>query len=289
MRPDRTARARPRHPAALCVAAIVAAVLVVGCGDDEPLLTTAEYIAAADAACMDSRDAIAELPEPTTEDGVIDYRRGILEIGRDQLAVLEDLSPPEDLQEPHGQVLTALAQQHVLLGGALERIDRGEDARTVTDEIDPEVTALAARTRALARDLDLTVCGTTRLAAATAGGAEDRPWREDYLTAVDGALFFATLLEPAPTLSELAGQDLALDAEADRLEAALERLADRRPPADAERAHDMMVEEVRPLMTAWRAVADAVSTGDEPAYAAARAEAERNRGPVSDLERSLAE
>ncbi len=289
MRPDRTAPVRPPRPVAICIVAIAASALLAGCDDDVSRLTADEYVAAADAACTDARDAIAELPEPMTEDGVIDYRRGVLEIGRDQLAVLEDLSPPDGLREPHEQVLEALAEQHALLGAALERIDRGEDARAVTDAIDPEVTALAARTRALARDLDLMVCGTTRLTAATAGGPDDRAWREDYLTAVDGALFLASLLDATPTLGDLAAGNPALTAEVDQLDAAMGRLADRRPPADAAAAHDAMVDEVRPLVEIWRTVADAVADDDDAADAAAIAQAVERRGPISDLERSLAE
>lgn len=267
---------------------VAAPALVAGCGaQDGPEATPAEYVAAADAACADSRGAIAALEEPGSSAAAIAYRRAVLEIGRNQLMVLRDLDVPGALRDRHERVLDALDEQHGILGEALRRIDAGADAGVVAEEISGPLTDLEIEMRAIARAMNLEVCGSDRRPIVWAGGPEHRGWREDYLTTVDGGLFFAENLDPPPTLTDLADRDLGLIAEADSLLAAFDRLATREPPPAAIATHEFMVKEIRPVAVIWKDLAVAVEARDTAAYAAALARMDVRQADITRLEDAL--
>ena len=155
---------------------VAAPALVAGCGaQDGPEATPAEYVAAADAACADSRGAIAALEEPGSSAAAIAYRRAVLEIGRNQLMVLRDLDVPGALRDPTSACSTR-SMNSTAPGWALRRIDAGGDAGVVAEAISgPEVTVSRSDPGARPRP-DLEVCGTTGgLTAATAGGPDIAP------------------------------------------------------------------------------------------------------------------
>ena len=268
---------------------VAVAALVAGCGGDEgPHLTPAEYAAAADEACAKAREDVAGLEEPATPAAALAYRRATLGIGRDQLVTLRELDVPPALRERHDRALEALAEQHRLLDEALARIDAGEEVDVVVVDISPRVDELELETQAIAHALGLRICGGQGPDTALAGGPEHRAWREDYLTVVDGGLFFAEALWPSPELDELAARDLDLASEAKTLVAAYDRLTARRPPAEASAGHAFIVRELRPVIPLWRELARAVEARDEEAYAAALAGVEAQRRRVVRLERELA-
>lgn len=279
----RTTR-RGRPPLAILLAAW-ASLLVAGCADREPVVTPAEYVAAADALCAQARDAAAGLTPPRTTAEEITYRRAVLEIGRDQLGALRGLGVPPELRERHGRALAALDEQQDLLDQLLQR---RIDGAAGTADLEAAITAREIEMNAAARALGLTVCGRESPGAILAGGPEHRAWREQYLTALDGALLFADTLGSAPPLAELATADHELVAEANALIAALARLGELEPPASARGSHAFMVDAVPPLAALWMEVARAAAAGDRVSYDAALAAIDGQAAVIARLEASVA-
>lgn len=277
--PGRRGPALPAVPLA-----VLASLLAAGCGDTREAVTPAAYVAAADAVCADARRAAAALTPPDSRSEETGYRRAVLEIGRDQLDALRGLDVAPALRERHERALDALAEQQALLDELLHQRIAGGDAAGAS-KLETEIADREIEMNAVARALGLSVCGRESPGAIWAGGREHREWREQYLTALDGALLFSDALEPPPPLEELAGRDLV--SEADNLIAALARLSALDPPAAAGGSHAFMIDAIPPLAELWRSVARAVQARDRAAYDTALAGVERQAGVIARLEESL--
>src|SRR5687768_13071829 len=97
-----------RTKLAVVLALLSLATFLAACGDDEETLSKEEFIEQGDAICAGLTESTQAVDAPETEDDLADYLTELLgqaEEARDEFAAL---SPPEDGEEVHQELLDAL-------------------------------------------------------------------------------------------------------------------------------------------------------------------------------------
>jgi hypothetical protein len=210
---------RPRPIAGLAVLGAVA--LIAGCGGGSDSLSADEFREQADAICADADERLGALTEPAAVDEILPFLRAGLPIQAEELARIDELDPPEELQAAFDEARELNQQRQELIQQAADRIEAGEDPETVITEVDPEIERLQEEARAKAGELGLTVCGrqeeagsattgTTPTApgAATGGMTATAPgdtgqYVEDVGAAVASLRSFSGLLQGTTSLEDL--------------------------------------------------------------------------------------
>ena len=126
----------------LATGLVGASLVIAGCGGgggDSATLSADEFRTQADAICKQAEDALDALGSPSSEAEFPGFFKQATELNRDQLAKLEDLSPPEELKSDYDEALGLLREQQKLPLNLLsingEVIDPGkgpQDERTAT-------------------------------------------------------------------------------------------------------------------------------------------------------------
>jgi hypothetical protein len=106
-----------------------------------------------------SAEALGSIPDPQgLEDIVRAFTQAfpILETLADDL---EDISPPDELADPHDEVIALLHEQIEISTDAVARIEDGEFVGSVVEEISARLEQIEIEADATATELGLTVCG----------------------------------------------------------------------------------------------------------------------------------
>lgn len=114
---------------------LAAAILVVGVaalaacgGDGGDELSAAELREQADAICADAEEKVEAIPEPQSLDDVETYLDRVVPIFRDQISRLQELNPPEELQEDWDRAMDLNE----------ENLEAAEDAQQAAEDGDQE-------------------------------------------------------------------------------------------------------------------------------------------------------
>jgi hypothetical protein len=159
---------------------IVIVLLVRSCGDDdeptpvEPIagatglggptaLNQEEYIAQADAICLDANTALAEVEQDDLDAAAAEEQQ-ILE---GELQQLQTLPPPEEGRDKLDKFLGALDDEATALSDRVTAAERGDPA-TVAD-LDATVDEAAARAATAAERFGFEACGDTSVVGETTG------------------------------------------------------------------------------------------------------------------------
>jgi len=132
------------------------ALVAAGCGsDDSDTMSKQEWIAAADAICVDMNAQLEGISEPQTIEEMAAAQSQVEDVWRTGLADLEGLGLPSDDEEAAAEVIDAF---DVLVNASFEWSDAFVEAGAI-DEMSPEVEALF-------REFDAASADAARLAGA---------------------------------------------------------------------------------------------------------------------------
>jgi hypothetical protein len=137
-------------------------VFVASCGDDDPdgggveILTKPEWIAAADAICVDMFRELDQIPEPQTLEESYELGERSIEIQRAALAELGALTPPEGDEAAVEEILDA---HEALVDWGEEMIGSfGAGDQETTFELHADAERLAQEADQLMNDYGLREC-----------------------------------------------------------------------------------------------------------------------------------
>jgi hypothetical protein len=265
------------------LALIGAAALIAGCGggSDSDALSADELRAQADAICADVDRATDAVAEPTSTDEVLPFLTATREANGTGLERLKELDPPEELAETWNEAITLQDEQLALLDQAISRIEDGEDAEVVIDDLAPQLSQNDSRLDAAARELGLTVCGAdddepSRGAATTLDDPDPPPATgdtgtiEQYVDDVQetaGALqSFGELLQGIDSVEELEAQAPQAQAYLDEFDAGIATMAGYTlPQARVEQQRENLVAVGPRVSDVLRRFVDAAAGGDQSA------------------------
>lgn len=143
------------------IATLGVAALIAGCGGGgSDTLSAGEFRTQADAICADYNAKAAALTDPSSPSEYLPALKEILPLQQAELAKLEALKPPKDLEGTYKEALALLRQQETALTDATTRIEGGEDPAAVIDDLGTKAGSLGDQADAKAKELGLTVCGT---------------------------------------------------------------------------------------------------------------------------------
>lgn len=127
--------------ARIVVVAALAATPLGACSDDS---SKQEFIDAADAACREADQAIADMGQPRVEEDVLDYVREARAVSEDLVADLRALDPPSDDQEDVDRMIDGIERATDLLEplaratidqNAPELAELQQEIEQITDEV----------------------------------------------------------------------------------------------------------------------------------------------------------
>jgi hypothetical protein len=270
------------------IAILSAAALIAGCGgsDDSDRLSADELRTQADAICAEYDTATDAIAAPTDEAGAVPFLEQSRDAMRDALEQLRALEPPEDLQASWDRALALQQEQLDAAEEAISRIEGGESAEDVLDELGPQLEQRSNELSAIADELGLTVCGqeeggedgpattTDTLDPVppgtdgdTGAGTGEAGSVDQYVADVQqtaGALqAFGTLLQGISSPEELAGKSAEAQGHLDDFDAGIEKLDSytlENDQLEAQRA--ALVAEGPNVSSVLRQFVDAAAAGD---------------------------
>ncbi len=143
------------------IATLGVVALIAGCGGGgSDTLSADEFRTQADAICQDYNTQAAAIGDPASPSEFSAKLKQLVPLQAAQLAKLEALKPPSELDGTFSEALTLLKKQQATLTSAQTRIDGGEDPTAVINDISAEASATGDEADQKAKDLGLKVCGT---------------------------------------------------------------------------------------------------------------------------------
>ena len=141
------------------IAALVALLLVAGCGGDSGggQLSAEELRRQADAICAKYDERFQALGEPSSPEELETFLAEGIPLFEQQTAELEELNPPDELEDDWNR---AMEVQHEGIATIRELRDAvGEGDADRIQELSAEAESSSAESNQLARDLGLETCG----------------------------------------------------------------------------------------------------------------------------------
>ena len=186
------------------IATLGVVALIAGCGGGgSDTLSAEEFRTQADAICQDYNTQAAAIGDPESPSEFSAKLKEIVPLQAAQLAKLEALKPPSELEGTFNEALALLTKQQATLTSAQERIDGGEDPTAVITDISAEASATGDEADQKAKDLGLPVCGTDSTGTGTTATTATAPTTAPQTTAP------ATTTAPADTSGGTATTDTA--------------------------------------------------------------------------------
>jgi len=228
------------------IATLGVVALIAGCGGGgSDTLSAGEFRTQADAICADYNTQAAAIGDPASASEFATKLAQIIPIQASQLAKLEALKPPKELQATFDEAIVLLKKQQTTLTSAQTRITGGEDPTTVIDSISSEASTTGDQADAKAKELGLTVCGTddtsagsgttststapaTTAPADTSGTATAPVGTTDYVkdvqTAATALQSFGTTLQSSTGVADLKAKVPEARKDLDDFDAAIAKL-----------------------------------------------------------------
>lgn len=113
-------------PAALVAAAIGLGALA-GCGSEPAEVTVAEYLAALDAICTDTAEALAALPTPPEEISATDFATSAASALDDEASRMRGLDVPDEVADDHRALVRNTEEQAAAWSEIAGRTDAGDE------------------------------------------------------------------------------------------------------------------------------------------------------------------
>ena len=138
--------------------AAVLALTLAACGDDG--MSASEYRSAAKKVCVDAEKATDAVEQPTrsTPEAIVDYLERLLQANEKTIQRFEKLDPPDDLQQPHDEILAANREGAKTVRGVIRQLESGKDAREVLQSSTSRLRDLGNRSNAAAERLGVREC-----------------------------------------------------------------------------------------------------------------------------------
>jgi hypothetical protein len=136
----------------------VAVTAFAACGDDG--MSTEEYRAEARKICVDAERATDAIEQPTrsTTEAIVDYLGRLADANERTLQRFEKLDPPEDLEQPHGDILDANRDGQAVVRRVIDELEDGGDPRQVLQSSTSRLRDLGRRSNAAAEKLGVREC-----------------------------------------------------------------------------------------------------------------------------------
>ena len=145
-------------PRVLAALALILALGLAGCGDDE--LSPSDYRAKAKAICQDSARETQKIEQPTriTAAALADYFRRQVAISERNVKRFDDLRPPKDLADRHDRLVRLGREGIDRVHAVVDAIDEGEDPRVVLTGAQKDLSRIGEEQKAAARALGVPEC-----------------------------------------------------------------------------------------------------------------------------------
>ena len=138
--------------------AVLAVVVLAGCGDRNDQLGRTDFINRGDELCRVGQERFAEIQEAQLQNpkGAVAQTGELIEVAGDELEELRSLRPPDELRETYDEYLSART-------AALEQLEEGRAAAADGDsegytQAQSELASGARERRRLAREVGFEVC-----------------------------------------------------------------------------------------------------------------------------------
>ena len=147
-----------RLPARLL--AVLAGLLLAACGGDEAM-STEDYRAELRKICQESDRQTEQVSEPTraTAEAIADYLQRLRDVNARTIERVEDLEPPEDLQEAHNNALEANREGREKVDEVIEELQKGGDPAQILQDARSELEDASRRAKEAAREVGVPECG----------------------------------------------------------------------------------------------------------------------------------
>ena len=146
-----------RLVAILALALLLAAA---GCGGEDEL-SPDDYRAELRKLCQDADKKTNAVSEPTraTREAIADYLTRLRDINAQTIQRVEELEPPEDLQDAHDRALEANREGREKVDAVIDELEGGGDPTQVLTEARKDLEASSRAAQQAARDLGVPECG----------------------------------------------------------------------------------------------------------------------------------
>ena len=135
-------------------------VLVVGCGGDDGM-SKEDYQAELRKICAESEKKTNEVREPTrsTPEAIADYLQRLRDVNAETIQKVEELEPPEDLQEAHDRALEANKEGREKVDAVIKELEEGGDPQQVLTDARKDLESASAEAKKAGEDLGVPECG----------------------------------------------------------------------------------------------------------------------------------
>ncbi len=133
---------------------------IAGCGGDDAL-STGEYRSELRKICEESNTKTEKVEQPTraTPEAIADYLTRLRDINADTIEKVEELEPPDELQQQHDRAIEANRQGREKIQAVIEELEGGGDPAQVLEESREELAKAGEATKKAARDVGVPECG----------------------------------------------------------------------------------------------------------------------------------
>ena len=139
---------------------LLALAALAGCGGDDQL-STEDYRGELRELCEDANRRTNEVTEPTrpTREAIADYLTRLRDINAETIQRVEDLAPPDELQDAHDRALAANREGREKVDAVIGELEDGGDPTQVLTEARQDLEESSRAAQAAARELGVPECG----------------------------------------------------------------------------------------------------------------------------------
>ncbi|HEX2088032.1 MAG TPA: hypothetical protein VHF89_20260 [Solirubrobacteraceae bacterium] len=133
---------------------------LVGCGGEDKL-SVEDYRTELRRICADSDRQTEAVKEPTraTPDSIADYLRQLRDINAKTIERVEDLEPPDELEDAHDRALEANREGREKVDAVIDELQGGGDPSQVLSEARQGLEESSNQAKQAARDIGVPECG----------------------------------------------------------------------------------------------------------------------------------
>lgn len=134
--------------------------LLVGCGGDDRL-STEDYRAELREICNESERRTNQVEEPTraTPEAIADYLQRLRDVNAETIEKVEELEPPEELEDAHQRALEANREGREKVDAVIQDLEEGGDPTQVLTEARSELEGASQAAKKAGQDLGVPECG----------------------------------------------------------------------------------------------------------------------------------
>ncbi|HEV2061753.1 MAG TPA: hypothetical protein VGR12_02780 [Solirubrobacteraceae bacterium] len=134
------------------------ALAFAACGDDR--LSTEDYRAQLREICKQSEQRTNEVQEPTraTPEAIADYLQRLRDVNAQTIERVEELEPPEELQDAHDRALEANREGREKVDAVIRELEEGGDPTQVLTDARSELQDASRAAKQAGEDLGVPEC-----------------------------------------------------------------------------------------------------------------------------------